>query len=157
LFQKKIINRKTQKGFFHRYFSVRSLAIFGIGAWYGEDVTNTFLKKQVACIGWDEQDAPSLHRMIAHIKIGDIIYIKTHPADRGLTIKAIGIAIDDKVTEIKDAGAACLRAKWVWTGSEHLGSIQDKYNVRNNTLYEEYNRKVQERVLELLLSRLAAN
>ena len=119
-------------------------------------MTDTFLKKQVACIGWDEQDAPSLHRMIAHIKIGDIIYIKTHPADRGLTIKAIGIVIEDKITEIKNVGAACLRVKWVWTGFEHLGSIQDKYNVRNNTLYEEYNRKVQKRVLELLLSRLVS-
>lgn len=129
------------------------MAIFGLGAWHGEDVTDIFLSNEVACVGWGSHDAPALHKIMTHIKVGDIIYLKAHPPSEGLTIKAVGIVVDDKVVRIKGVGRACLRVKWVWSGEEYIGVIQDKYNVRNITLYEEYNPDIQQRVIELLTSK----
>ncbi len=52
------------------------------------------------------------------------------------------------------AGKACVKVKWIWTGNEHLGIVQDKYDGRDNTLYEEYNPEVQKRVVDLLSQNL---
>ena len=129
------------------------MAIFGIGAWYsGDDKTNDFLEKGVACVGWKEEETPTLHRIMAHIKIGDIIYIKIYPANKGLSIKAIGIVTDDKVSRIEDSGEACLEVRWIWKGDEYIGRIDDKYVVRTGTLYEEYNPDVQKKIIDLLTS-----
>ena len=130
------------------------MAIFGLGAFYEEDMTDLFLSNEVACIGWNYNDAPSLHKLMRYIKVGDIIYIKSHPPTQGLIIKAVGIASDDKVHGVTDVGEACLGVRWIWSGNEVVGKINDKYNVRNITLYEETNPDVQRRVLDLLLSRL---
>lgn len=130
------------------------VAIFGIGAYYGKDMTSVFLKKKVACVGWEEEDSPTLHRIMTHIKMGDIIYIKKYPASEGLTIKAIGMVADDKVTQIEDVGEACLKMKWVWEGDEYIGRIDDRYNVRLNTLYEEYNPTIQKKIIDLLTTSL---
>ena len=126
------------------------MAIFGLGAYYQEDVTDEFVTNGIACVGWERADAPALHKMMAYIKVGDIIYIKSYPPDRGLTVKAVGIVVDDRVnsTDLGD----CLRVNWIWVGNRELGKIQDKYNVRRNTLFEEYNPEVQREVIGLLIS-----
>ena len=51
---------------------------------YEEDVTNEFLSRGIACVGWNESVTPALYNMMAHIKVGDIIYIKSHPINWGL-------------------------------------------------------------------------
>ena len=135
---------------------VNTMAIFGVGAYYEKekDVTSLFLANKVACIGWNYNEAPSLHKLMRHIKVGDIIYIKSYPFKQGLKIKAIGIVLDDKVHRLERVGEACLRVRWIWNGNEVVGKVDDKYNVRKITLYEETNPDVQRRVLDLLLSRL---
>lgn len=117
-------------------------------------MTDVFWNENVACVGWDKRESPSLHNMIKHIKVGDIIYIKTYQPDRGLTIKAIGLVVEDNVLRIDNVGDACLRMKWVWKGKELMGKIEDRYNVRRNTLYEEFNSEVQERVIDLMTSNI---
>ncbi|MCW3986534.1 MAG: hypothetical protein NWE91_09055 [Candidatus Bathyarchaeota archaeon] len=127
------------------------MAIYGLGAYYLEDVTDGFLTKEVACVGWGKADAPALHSMLAYIKIGDIIYLKSHPAGLGLTIKAVGIVVHDQV--LSTGLGECVKVKWIWVGAKELGKIKDKYNVRNNTMYEEHNPVIQKTVVDLLLSR----
>lgn len=57
------------------------MAVFGLGAFHDtDDMTDDFLSNGVACIGWVPNDAPPLHKIIKHIKIGDIVYIKAHPS-----------------------------------------------------------------------------
>ena len=131
------------------------MAIFGIGAYYGErgDVSQDFIRKGVACVGWTQAEAPSLHKLLRHIRIGDIIYIKTDVPSPGLTIKAIGVVTNDEIQMDEDLDAS-IPVKWVWKGHDKLGRLNDKLNVRNNTLYEEYFPQVQARVIDLLLSKL---
>lgn len=131
------------------------MAIFGIGTMYGatNDVSQKFIKKKCAYVGWDEDKAQPLHTILKHIKVGDIIYIKSHPPSIGLIIKAVGIVTSDNLKE-DDPGTG-VPVKWLWTGEERLGQFDDKYPVRNITLYEEFNRKIQARVIKLLLSRFS--
>ena len=133
------------------------MAIFGIGAMYDKDVTDVFVDNSVACIGWSYDDAPALHNMMASMKVGDIVYIKSHPPDLGLTIKAIGIVTDNKVMAIEGVGEACVEVEWIWSGKEYIGKLQDKNNVRNNTLYEEYYPDIQKKVIDLLLHQIRAS
>ena len=132
------------------------MAVFGLGAFYDSttDMSDDFLSNGVACVGWARNDAPPLHRIMSHIKMGDIIYIKAHPPTRGLIIKGVGIVTDDEVFSDPDLGQACLRVRWVWRGNELVGRIGDGYPVRNITLYEEFNPEIIRRVIELLVLRL---
>jgi hypothetical protein len=129
------------------------MAIYGIGAYYGRDVSKKFISKGLACVGWEFEDAPSLHNVLKHIKVGDLIYIKSQTPKEGLFIKAVGIVMDDEVREDDDLGA-CLKVKYVWEGWEAMGRVidRDPYNVRFNTIYEELDPTIQKKVIGLLLT-----
>ena len=129
------------------------MAIFGIGAIYEKDVSNEFLKENIACVGWKENNAPPAHSILRHLKTGDIIFIKSFAPHVGLTIKAVGIVMEDKVQKHNNLGS-CVRVRWVWKGEERIGKINDKWPVRSVTIYEEHNPKVQRKVLELLLNKI---
>ncbi len=130
------------------------MAIFGFGATYGDDgdVSGDFIKHGVACIGYAPREAPSLHALLRHIKVGDVVYLKGYPVNQGLIIKAVGVVMEDGVKKREDGWGVPVR--WVWTrGNKRLGQIKDKYNVHSFTLYEEYNPEIQKEVLRLLLRR----
>ncbi len=134
------------------------MAIFGIGAfWDGKrDVSGEFLSRGVACVGWDDQDNPTAHAILRHLRTGDIIFIKSFsPAPgAGLTIKAVGVITEGKVREVPDLGYG-VAVRWVWPGAvreeRRLGKIADKNPVRTVTLYEEHNPGVQGTIIDLLL------
>lgn len=126
------------------------MAIFGIGATYdNEDVSQDFINNNVACVGWSIDDAPALHEILRCLKVGDIVYIKTAPIGQGIRVKAVGIVTDNTLQQIEDLGTG-VSVRWIWNGYENIGVIDDKYNVRNNTLYEEFNKEVQTFVLNLI-------
>jgi hypothetical protein len=135
------------------------MAIYGIGAAFGgeKDVLPQFIKQSFACVGWTEKEAPPLHAMLRHFKVGDIVYIKSHPPNVGLIIRAVGIVMSDKTKPYTVLGVSRtgIPVKWLWKEEQQqLGQLNDKYPVRNITLYEEFNLKVQKRVLKLLLSKI---
>lgn len=126
------------------------MAIFGIGATYGnDDVSQNFITNNVACVGWGITEAPALHEILRCLKVGDIIYIKTAPIGQGIRVKAVGIVTDNTLQQINNLGTG-VSVRWIWNGYENIGTIDDKYNVRNNTLYEEFNKEVQTFVLNLI-------
>lgn len=64
------------------------MAVYGIGATFEKkDVFDTFIKDKVAFLSWTDKDAPKLHKLFRHIKIGDILYVKSYNPTSGLTIK----------------------------------------------------------------------
>jgi len=135
------------------------MAIYGIGAdWSGKSKVNEFVRDEKACIGWWIDDAPSLYKILRQIKIGDIIYIKSSPPGR-LIIKAIGFVIDDEPFSYNEKTEEhgiynCIKVKWIWRGKEDLEKINDKYNVRNNTIYEELNPKIQTKIINMILDKI---
>ena len=129
------------------------MAIYGIGATYDYDVADEFISNEVACVGWDINDAPALHEILKLLKNGDIVYIKSAPIGKGLRVKGVGVVTDNQMRNIPNLGTG-IGVKWIWQGHENLGNINDKYNVRNNTLYEEFNKDVQKKILDLLFKQL---
>ena len=130
------------------------MAIFGIGATYENyDVSNQFIANSIACVGWSISDAPAIHEILRCLKVGDIMYIKTSPIGQGIRVKAVGIVIDNTLEQKNNFGTG-VSVKWLWNGYENIGRIDDKYNVRNNTLYEEFNKEVQTFILNLVFQNL---
>lgn len=135
------------------------MAIYGIGSMYGRSIErkNEFLASHCACIGWKKEEAPALHQMLRKIKVGDFIYIKSFAViKKELRVKAVGIVISDE--REKDNLGEGVTVKWLWDcrDTPAVIDITDevyKNNVFNNTLYEEYNSSIQERILELGLER----
>jgi hypothetical protein len=129
------------------------MAIYGIGAFHDgmTDVSPVFLERGVACVGWNVADAPALHRLLRHVKVGDILYIKTHPPGRELTVKGIGVVSAEEIREYDQLGHG-VEVRWLWRGNETLReSTHERYNVRSNTLYEELSPTIQNWILALLL------
>jgi len=134
------------------------MAIFGIGAFYDRDVSNEFITKGIACIGWNENEAPTLHNILRFLRTGDILYIKSHSPQVGLVIKGVGIVTDNQLNTYPNLGTG-VKVKWIWTGYEEIGKItelDDKYNVRNISIYEEFNKFVQDKVVSLLTGKINA-
>jgi hypothetical protein len=132
------------------------MAIYGIGAFHDgtTDVSPEFIAQGVACLNWSVQEAPVLHRLLGHVKVGDIIYIKTHPPGSDLTIKAVGIAKDEDVKAYGDLGRG-IQVRWIWSGNHTVHEAPDeKYSVRSNSIYEEVSPAIQDDILALLFSML---
>lgn len=132
-----------------------NMAIYGIGAFYGgkDNYVKDFINEGVACIGWKEEDAPPIFSIMKHMKIGDIVYIKTHPPNIGLSVKAIGIVTNDKISPKSQKLKKGIDVQWIWKGDELIGKVGDGCDaVRNNTLYEEYNPTIQRKIVSLLSS-----
>jgi hypothetical protein len=133
-------------------FTVKlNMAIFGIGAHYGVDVSGDFLEQGCACVGWKEEEAPPAHGILGHLRTGDVIFIKSFAPHVGLTIKAVGIVLEGKVQEYPGLRMG-VPVRWLWIGEDRIGKLDDKWPVRSVTIFEEHHPKVQARVLELLLS-----
>jgi len=128
------------------------MAIFGIGAHYDRDVTQEFLSRGFACVGWSANDAPPAHAILRQLRTGDIIFIKSWNPQAGLTIKAVGVVTEGKVRTVRSLGSG-VPARWVWSGEVRIGKLDDKWPVRTVTLYEEQHPQVQSRIIGLLLDR----
>lgn len=140
------------------------MAVYGIGAYYdGEDVSKDFIQKNCACIGYDKSDASSLYEMLRRIKIGDIIYLKSYTWNNAtVNIKAIGFVIGRKIENFEfpnsnDPMGFGREVLWkkVYDNSADwirvtLPQEDLKYNVYNNTLYEEYSESVIKELLKQL-------
>lgn len=129
------------------------MSIYGLGAyWSGDDKTEDFIANDVACIGYGEEDAPSLYGLVSKIEIGDIIFIKSFAPNKGLDIKGVGVALENTISHQETLDAKGLKVKWKWTGVESLGKIDDHNSGRTMTLYEENNPQVRGTVIDLLFS-----
>lgn len=129
------------------------MAIYGIGAKIDEiDVFGDFINKSIACIGYEKADASSIYEMFRRIKIGDIIYIKSF-AFRKLNIKAIGFVTGVTIKEYENLGYG-RQAKWLYDMTKRenwmeleLTDAEYKNNVYNNSLYEEYSRRIINKII----------
>ncbi len=136
------------------------MAIYSIGAVYdGEDVSADFISAGVACVGWDEADAPYAHQLLRRATVGDIIVIKSYAPQQGLYLKAVGMVT--KPNYLAGAHATLgesVAVDWVWYPgpglSHYVGLMKDKADyMRRGTLYEELNPRLQKLITDLLLGR----
>ncbi|NLU08819.1 MAG: hypothetical protein GXW91_11450 [Clostridiales bacterium] len=134
------------------------MSIYGIGASFEGKYNKQkeFISKGCACIGWEEYQAPALYKVLKKVNIGDLMYIKSMSiATKELLIKAVGVVTDNNITFYKDTVGSYLgngvKVNWLWNDEKRI-KISDemyRYNVFNNTLYEEFNSDIQKLVVKL--------
>ena len=128
------------------------MAIYGVGAYHGEDgdVSESFIKNGIVGVGWSDESAPELHEYLKSLKVGDIVYIKAAFGGADITVKAIGIIKDNILLtsdDTKDLVAVGRNVKWVSKEKFIIEKPPEKNNVRNNTIYEEFHPAVQQEII----------
>jgi hypothetical protein len=126
------------------------MAIYGIGAYYDHDVSSDFIKNNLVGVGWGKSSAPELHEYIKSLKVGDIVYIKAAFGGADITVKAIGIITDNIILDLQSSNNLVeigRNVKWISTRKFTIPKPDEKNNVRNNTLYEEFHPIVQDKII----------
>lgn len=130
------------------------MAIFGVGAYYDDDVSQRFIQLNLVGVGWDANDAPELHQFMQALKVGDIVYIKSFPpGSPDIIVKAIGIITDNDIRTSQNTQklVSCGRnVRWVHKQDFRIPKPKEKNNVRSNTMYEEFHPEVQMAILQYI-------
>ncbi len=138
------------------------MAVYGVGAYYGWDVTKEFIDKKCFCIGYNKSDATTLYEMLRRAKIGDIVYIKSFSpsANEKITIKAVGFIIGRNIKEFYFNDGQSMgygrEVRWVKDFSDCWQEIKltkedSVNNVYSNTMYEEYSSRIIKVILDMIV------
>ena len=127
------------------------MTVWGIGAYNKEKKVSRlqeFLDNNCACIGWTEEQAPILYEVLKAVKKDDYIYIKSYyfPKKR-LTIKAVGKVKDSKITKknFQLESSKGIEVEWFTDFQMEYVKLEKeeaRYNVYQNTIYQEYNPRI---------------
>lgn len=123
------------------------MAVYGVGAYYDEDVSGEFIQRNLVGVGWDEDDAPELQQYFRALKVGDIVYIKAAFGGNDITVKAIGIILDNDILS-NDLVTTGRNVKWLSTDRFVIPKPTEKNNVRSNTVYEEFHPIVLRQIID---------
>lgn len=114
------------------------MAVYGVGAYYNKDVSRDFINQNLVGVGWDSISAPELQDYFRSLKVGDIVYIKSAFGANDITVKAIGIIVDNIIIIRNGLVETGRNVKWLTTSKFVIPRPQEKNNVRMNTVYEEF-------------------
>jgi hypothetical protein len=117
------------------------MAIYGVGAYYGEDVSGSFLQDEIVGVGWQTSDAPELQEYFKSLKVGDIIYIKAAFGGADITVKGIGVIKDNAIRDRNNSNGLVETGRnviWINKQTFVIKRPIEKNNVRSNTVYEEF-------------------
>lgn len=149
------------------------MAVYGVGALYGgeNNMLPDFIRQSVACVGWDDRESRTAHKIMQSVKTGDIIFIKSFNQSHGLFVKAAGIVNDNQFRKITDRLGYGVGVRWAWcaensecfpteaktvrfTGSPiPMGKRNDKFDfMRNGTVYEEFDEEVIRLLINLIVN-----
>ncbi|WP_284462987.1 hypothetical protein [Chryseobacterium sp.] len=118
------------------------MAVYGVGAYYGYDVSQDFITNRIVGVGWSQADAPELQEYFRSLKVGDIVYIKASAfGSANITVKAIGL-IEDNIILSNNLVTTGRNVKWVFTNIFTIPRPTEKNNVRSNTVYEEFHPEI---------------
>jgi len=128
------------------------MAIYGIGAFQGTDVSQEFIQRSVIYIGWGCEEARELEQFLRVLRPGDIVYIKScSPRSHYISVKAIGLVTDAQPFKIGDDCWA-RNVRWFDANPFLIQKPIEKNNVRYNTMYEEFHPDVQSAIFDSVLS-----
>jgi len=141
------------------------MGVFGVGASFSADksgdVSKQFIEQGLIALGWTKEEAPSLYNLFFALRTGDIVYLKSSGRQHtSITVKAIGIVrnntIREKENPFPEHGEVSIirEIAWLTTDQFLVDSITDKYNVRENTIYEEFHPKILEKIIEKIIEKI---
>lgn len=131
------------------------MAVWGIGANLGGsvDISNDFVNRKIAYLGYKKEDAPVFYEMLKEISLGDIVYIKSLPiGGSNLHIKNVGIVTRElsDVVQYIDGGTKndTLGVKWFDLQMDlYIDECDKKYTARSTSIYREYSSFVIKEIL----------
>lgn len=143
------------------------MSLYCGGAIYGSNsMVKAFCENSVFCLGWDEEEAPTLYEVLKEVSLGDYFAIKSFSPNDGLRIKAVGIVTDPAIRKMPNGLGWGIDVEWVWhywgpddliiegNSVQHIGRMDDKWdNVRVATLYKEYNVELIDFVFRTILEK----
>lgn len=133
------------------------MAIYGVGAYYDEDVSDAFIANGLVGVGWSAQDAPELEAYFKSLRVGDIVYVKAaFGGAPEITVKGIGIIKDNMIRTRADTNDLVETGRNVeWLNRDRFGISRptEKNNVRSNTVYEEFHPIVQAAIIARITQR----
>ncbi len=145
------------------------MAIFGAGSkWGNEELKNKFFEEEKFILGWNEKNGKDLYEAVAHLKVGDIVYIKANsPGSRNIRVKGIGFVTKSVIQcisdteygnkKISDWSALFVKINWIHK-TEFVIKIPKNEgkltNIRAATFYEEYLPFVQDKILNKIIDNL---
>jgi hypothetical protein len=129
-----------------------AIAIYGVGAFYDEDVSGEFIRNGLVGVGWDVNDAPELQEYFKSLKVGDIVYLKAAAFGASqISVKGIGIIKDNTIRTRADTNRLVETGRnVVWLNKDPftIPRPAEKNNVRSNTVYEEFHPQIQKEIIE---------
>jgi len=133
------------------------MSTYGLGAMYNgtEDKIQEFINRRAAYLGWSETEAPFFHVLLRRINVGDFVFLKSYPPNRGLLIKAIGIVTEPQFIAGADELGARIGVDWRCVPDEPLvvGPVNDKADfMRRGSIYEELNPRLLRQITTLLFA-----
>lgn len=143
------------------------MAIFGAGSkWRNKEVKSEFFADEKFTIGWNEDKSEDLYEAVSHLKVGDILYLKSVSPKyiRSIKVKGIGIVTKSFIqclqsgeygeSNICDWNSFFIKVKWLYQDSFTIKIPEDKgklTNVRPATFYEEHLSFVQYKILQKII------
>jgi hypothetical protein len=125
------------------------MAVYGVGAYYEEDVSQNFISQNIIGVGWQTDEAPELQEYFSSLKVGDIVYLKAAAfGAENITVKAIGIIRDNIIVRNNGLVSTGRNVKWLITERFSIPKPKEKNNVRSNTVYEEFHPDVLRQIIE---------
>ncbi|MFT6922983.1 MAG: hypothetical protein ACJA1C_001991 [Crocinitomicaceae bacterium] len=119
------------------------MAVYGVGAYYDEDVSQEFIRGGIVGVGWNDNEAPELREYFQSMKVGDIVYIKAAAfGAENITVKAIGLISDSVFVRDSNMVSTGRNVKWLITDRFVIPRPIERNNVRSNTVYEEFHPEV---------------
>lgn len=145
------------------------MAIFGAGSkWGDQEVKTDFFSDEKFIIGWSEEKARDLYEAVSHLKVGDIIYLKSVSPRyiRSIEVKGIGIVTKSFIQCLQsgeygelnnsDWNSLFIKVKWLHKTSFSINIPENEgklTNVRPATFYEEFLPFVQHEILKKIIDR----
>ncbi len=118
------------------------MAIYGIGTKINnQQVNSQFYQNNIAGIGWSRAEAPDLHEIFKSIKTGDIVFLKSSSYSSDITVKGVGVVMDNVILTHNQYGFIEIGRNIKWLSHRHFKIFRpanSKNNVRGNTIYQEF-------------------
>ena len=100
------------------------MAIFGVGAYYEEDVSQAFIQANLVGVGWDATDAPELHQFMRSLKVGDIVQEKIGTGT--INTQLPGQYSDDRQARLPESGPLVQVARLRERAGKLWANVNDK-------------------------------
>lgn len=142
------------------------MAIFGVGSnWEDGEHKEDFFKEHKFILGWNEKNAKDLYALIASLKVGDILYIKSNqPGSRTIKVKGVGIVkknfisciIDNGKSNTSDWRGLFVEVEWLHKDEFEINIPDGEGKLtcfRSATSYEEYLPFVQSEIIKKIIDK----